>query len=119
MILSQATLDASIGDLVTRVRQTYEFLLEDMSPSMVNAMKDILVEISHVMQECAEFIVKCSETANFCTLITPVFLGGPHLHYRASTRQECGDSRQGRLLQFKARQVDTGPSRPGTCQHPI
>lgn len=29
LILSQANLDASIGDLVTRIKQIYEFILEN------------------------------------------------------------------------------------------
>ena len=41
-------------------------------------MLDVLVQISQVMQECAQFISKYSETKSFCTLLVVdlVFLDG-------------------------------------------
>ena len=33
-------------------------------------MKDVLAEIAQVVQECAQFIAKYSETKSFCTSIT-------------------------------------------------
>ena len=38
----------------------------------INATKDILVEIAQVIQECAQFITKYSETTTFCAAPTPV-----------------------------------------------
>ena len=35
-------------------------------------MKDVLVDIAQVIQECAQFITKYSETKSFCTLIIAV-----------------------------------------------
>ena len=35
-------------------------------------MKDVLAEIAQVVQECAQFVVKYSETKSFCTPITSV-----------------------------------------------
>ncbi|KIM52206.1 hypothetical protein SCLCIDRAFT_573911 [Scleroderma citrinum Foug A] len=65
LILSQASLDASIGGLVTRIEQTYELILENRSSSKINATKDSIVEIAQVVQECAQFITKYSETKAF------------------------------------------------------
>ncbi|KIM69301.1 hypothetical protein SCLCIDRAFT_19907 [Scleroderma citrinum Foug A] len=65
LILLQASLDASIRDLVTRIEQTYELILENRSSSKINATKDVLVEIAQVIQECAQFITKYSETKTF------------------------------------------------------
>ena len=67
VILSQANLDASITDLVIRIKQIYELILENKSPTKINATKDVLLEIAQVIQECAQFIAKYSETTNFCT----------------------------------------------------
>ena len=67
MILSQASLDTSIGGLVTTIERTYEVILENRSSSKINVTKDILVEIAQVVQECAQFITKYSETKAFCT----------------------------------------------------
>ena len=66
-------MDASIADLVTRIKRTFELILDNMSPSKVNATKDVLVDIAQVIQECAQFIAKYSEIASFCTFITHVF----------------------------------------------
>ena len=68
MILSQANLDALITDLVVRIKQTYELILENRSPAKINATKDVLLKIAQVIQECAQFIAKYSETTNFCML---------------------------------------------------
>ena len=66
-------LDASVADLITRIKRTYELVLENRSPSKINATNDMLVEIVQAILECAQFIVKYSETTGFCTLITAVF----------------------------------------------
>jgi len=71
-MLSQASFDASIGGLVTTIKRTYELILESSSSSKINATKDVLVEIAQVVQECAEFITKYSETKAFCTPSIPV-----------------------------------------------
>ena len=76
LILSQANLDASTVDLVDRIKQTYELILENQAPPKINATKDVLVEIAQVIQECAQFVVKYSETKNFCGLIVSVLLPG-------------------------------------------
>ena len=65
--MSQANLDVSIADLVHRIGKTYELILEHKSPSKINSMKDVLVQISQVVQECAQFISNYSKTKNFCT----------------------------------------------------
>ena len=66
-------MDASIADLITRIKRTYELILENRSPSKINATKDVLVEIAQAVQECAQFIAKYSETTSFCTFISPIF----------------------------------------------
>ena len=63
-------------DLVDRIKQTYELILENQAPPKINATKDVLVEIAQVIQECAQFIAKYSETKNFCGLILSVLLSG-------------------------------------------
>ena len=74
LILSQANLDASIEDLIIRIEQAYELILQNKSSSKINAKRDVIVEIAQVIQECAQFIATYSDTTNFCTLITPVFI---------------------------------------------
>ena len=58
---------------MARIERTYALILENKAPSKINAAKDVLVEISQVMKECAQFITKYSETTSFCKSITPVF----------------------------------------------
>ncbi|KIM53042.1 hypothetical protein SCLCIDRAFT_1223218 [Scleroderma citrinum Foug A] len=65
LILSQASLDASIVGLVTTIERTYEVILENRPSSNINATKDVLVEIAQVVQECAQFITKYSESKAF------------------------------------------------------
>ena len=72
MILLQASLDASLRGLLTTIERTYELVLENRSPSKINATKDVLVEIAQVIQECAHFIIKYSDTKTFCTSPIPV-----------------------------------------------
>ena len=69
---SQPSLDASIGDLVTTIERTYELVMINKDSSKINATKDILVEIAQVVQECAQFVTKYSETKAFCTSPIPV-----------------------------------------------
>ena len=57
---------------MARIKQTYERILEDTSSLKINSAKDVLAEIAQVVQECAQFIVKYSETKSFCTSITSV-----------------------------------------------
>lgn len=83
MILSQANLDMSMMDLISRVKQIYELILEYSSPSRINSMKDVLVQIAQVIHECAQFISHYSETKSFCTYLCILlcrslicFLGG-------------------------------------------
>ena len=103
-------LDESVAELITRIKRTYKLILENKSPSKINAAKDVLLEIAQVMQECAQFITKYSETASFCTSITPVFPERSSSFHRASTRQEriFRDSHHGYQLQFEARHADAG-----------
>ena len=71
-MLSQASLNTSTGGLVTTIERTYELVLENRSSSKINATKNILVETIQVVQECAQFITKYSETTTFCTPPIPV-----------------------------------------------
>ena len=70
MITSQANLDASIGNLLAKIKQTYELIQENATSSKINASEDILAQIAQVVQECAQFIANYSETKNFCKLPT-------------------------------------------------
>ena len=71
-MLSQASLDASVRGLVITIGQTYELVLENRASSKINATKDVLVEIAQVVQECAQFITKYSETKSFCMPPIPI-----------------------------------------------
>ena len=71
-MLSQASLDLSIRALATTVERTYQLFLENRSPLKINAMKDVLVEIALVVQECSQFITKYSEAKTFCMPPVPV-----------------------------------------------
>ena len=88
LILSQANLDASIVELVDRIKETYQLILENQAPPKINATKDVLVEIAHVIEECAQFIAKYSETIKFCGLIVLHCSPEPHLIDRALACQE-------------------------------
>jgi len=68
MILTQANLDEAIATLLSRVRRTYELILENKSSAKINAMKDVLVQIAQIIRECAFFISQYSETKSFCRL---------------------------------------------------
>jgi len=71
-MLSHAGIDASLRGLVTTIERTYELILENRSSSKINATKDVLLDIAQVVQECAQFITKYSETKTFCTPLIPV-----------------------------------------------
>ena len=71
-MLSQASLDPSVRGLVITIERTYELVLENRASSKINATKDVLVEIAQVVQECAQFITKYSETKTFCMSPIPV-----------------------------------------------
>ena len=77
----QANLDASIKDLCSCIGQTYRIILDNRSPSKVNSIKDVLVQIAEVMQECAQFISHYSETKNFCmwSPLSLIFLVTVHI----------------------------------------
>ena len=97
-------------ELITRIKRIYEVILENNSLLKINAVDYVLVEIAQVMQECAQFIAKYSETASFCASITPIFPKRSSSSHRASARQEriFRDSYQGCTLQFEAGQADAG-----------
>ena len=59
-------LDASIRGLLSQIKQTYELILENQSPEKFDSMQDVLVQIAQVVQECAQFMSKYSETKSFC-----------------------------------------------------
>ena len=107
-MLSQTNFDASIGDLVTGIQQAYELILENRSLSKINSSKDVLVEIAQVLQECSQFVIKYSETKNFCALVMPVISIAISSFRRVLPREECflGDSDQSRQLQFGATGAD-------------
>ena len=71
-ILAQANLDAAIKDLSSRIGQTYQIIVDNRSPSKVNSVKDVLVQVAQVMQECAQFISYYSETKGFCKSSLPI-----------------------------------------------
>ena len=58
-----------MGDLLTRIRQVYELILENKSSSKINSARDVLGEIAQAVLECAHFIAKYSETEKFCMLV--------------------------------------------------
>ncbi|KIM56811.1 hypothetical protein SCLCIDRAFT_207037 [Scleroderma citrinum Foug A] len=76
LMLSHASLDASVGGLVAGIERAYEVILGNRSSSKINATKDVLVEIAQVVQECAQFITKYSETKIFWSWIGKSVLNG-------------------------------------------
>ena len=62
----QANLDQSISDLLLKVQNVYEFLLEENMLSNLDTMKDTLARIAQVISNCAQFIKNYSETKSFC-----------------------------------------------------
>ena len=72
-MLSQTNLEAPIGDLVTGIQQAFELIMENGSPLKINSSKDVLVEITQVVQDCSQFVMKYSETKHFCALVIPNF----------------------------------------------
>jgi len=67
LIIMQAKLDQSISDLLLKVQNVYEFLLEEDTLSNLDTMKDTLARIAQVISNCAQFIKNYSETKSFCT----------------------------------------------------
>jgi len=63
----QVDLDQSISDLLSKVQNVYEFLLEEDTLSNLDTMKDALARIAQVISNCAQFIKNFSETTSFCT----------------------------------------------------
>ena len=63
----QANLDQSISDLLLKVQNVYEFLLEEDTLSNLDVMKDTLARIAQVISNCARFIKNYPETKSFCT----------------------------------------------------
>ena len=82
LLLSQANWDASIAGLIVRIKRIYELLLEHKSPSKLNAMKNVLVEIAQAIRECAQFIAKYSEIITFCRSSPLVLLPSRSLSLR-------------------------------------
>jgi len=71
-MLSHASTDTSLRGLVTTIERTYELVLENRSSLKINATKDVIVEITQVVQECMQFITKYSETKTLCMPLIPV-----------------------------------------------
>ena len=67
LIITQANLDQSISDLLLKVQNVYEFLLEEDTLSNLDRMKDTLARIAQVVSNCAQFVKNYSETKSFCT----------------------------------------------------
>ena len=120
-MLSQTSFDTSIGGLVTGIQQAYELILENRSPSKINSSKDVLVEIAQVVQECSQFVIKYSETKNFCALVMPVTSIAISSFRRVLPREECflGDNDQSRQLQLGATGADARVSGFPNSKYPI
>ena len=120
-MLSQTSFDASMGDLVIGIQKTYELILENRSTSKINSSKDVLVEIAQVVQECSQFVIKYSETQNFCAFVTPIFFIAILTFRRVSSREECslGDSYQSDQLQLGATGAHGRLSRLLSSKYPI
>ena len=99
-MLSQTSFDASIGDLVTGIRQAYELILENRSLSKINSSKDVLVKIAQALQERSQFIIKYSETKIFCALVITVIAIALSSFCRVLSPEErsLGDSYQNHQL---------------------
>ena len=99
-MLSQTSFGTSIGDLITVTQQAYELILENRSLSAINSSKDVIVEIVQIIQDCSQFIIKYSETRNFCALIISVIFIALSSFLRVLSPEECstGDSYQSRQL---------------------
>ena len=93
-MLSQTSIDASIGELVTGICRAYEVIMENRSLSKINSSKDMLVEIAQVIQECSQFVIKYPETKSFCELVTSVIFIATSYFRRVLSQEVCslGDS---------------------------
>ncbi|KAG6328857.1 hypothetical protein ID866_10231, partial [Astraeus odoratus] len=49
LILSQATLDASVQDLLCKIGRTYHFIIEEVILSKINAMQDTLAQLAQIV----------------------------------------------------------------------
>ena len=120
-MLSQTNFDTSIGDLVTGIQQVYELILENRSLSKINSSKDVLVQIAQVVQECSQFIIKYSETKNFCALVMAVISIAISSVHRVSSREECflGDCDQSHQLYLGTTGADAKFSKSPNSKYPI
>ena len=93
-MLSQTSFDTSTRALVTGIQQAYELILENRSLSKINSSKDVLVQIAQVVQQCSQFVIKYSETKNFCALVIPIIFVTFLYFCRVLSPEECslGDS---------------------------
>ncbi|KIM63729.1 hypothetical protein SCLCIDRAFT_116601, partial [Scleroderma citrinum Foug A] len=62
---AQANLDQSVTDLILKVHNVYEFLLEEDTLSNLDVMKGTLARIAEVISNCAQFIKNYTETKSF------------------------------------------------------
>ncbi|KAG6331043.1 hypothetical protein ID866_8043, partial [Astraeus odoratus] len=61
IILSQENYDDSIQGLLSKLNETYKFLLEGDTILKMSVMRDTMNQVAAVVEESAEFIATCSE----------------------------------------------------------
>ena len=59
-------LDEDVNNLLTKICETYHFLIADETIPAFDIMKETLAHIAQVVQECAQFTTNYSETKKFC-----------------------------------------------------
>ncbi|KIN98191.1 hypothetical protein M404DRAFT_1005561 [Pisolithus tinctorius Marx 270] len=65
LIITEATLDNAISELLRKVASVYAFLLEDDTIKNIDTIKVPLAKIARVISACAQFIKDYSEVTNF------------------------------------------------------
>ncbi|KAG6329841.1 hypothetical protein ID866_9247, partial [Astraeus odoratus] len=65
LILDQMDRDAKVQQLLSKISETYQFIMEDDILTRIEVMKGVLVQIVQVVQEAAQFIAKYSEATGF------------------------------------------------------
>jgi hypothetical protein len=66
MILGQANLDNAVCDLLQKVSEVYDFMMEDGRLADISSMQKLYGNLARQVQECADFIIHYSETKSAC-----------------------------------------------------
>lgn len=66
IIINQADRDTAVYHLLEKISEVYALMNEEEELKNISSMLPIYLKIAQQTQECADFIVRYSETKTFC-----------------------------------------------------